>query len=245
VKRHPALVPLSHDHHHGLVAAKRLRAGAEDTDPAAAVRQFLRFFDEETARHFTQEEELLFPLLADSEEAREPLVRVLLEHQRVRARVAELRSQVEAGAPVPERMVELSDDLETHIRYEERQLFPVIERLFPELAALPDARSLGGHGPVWGLESEDLNATLLEWAAGQGTPSHVNKERDVLVVVLAGSAELTIGARTETLGDGEALIIPKGERRRITAGCGGARYVSAHRRRPPLQIASADRRSSA
>jgi quercetin dioxygenase-like cupin family protein len=91
-------------------------------------------------------------------------------------------------------------------------------------------------GPTWGAESEELNATILEWRPDQGTPEHVNDERDVLVVVLAGSAELAIGDRRETLRGGEALIIPKGERRRITAGSDGVRYLSAHRRRPPLQI---------
>jgi hypothetical protein len=44
-----------------------------------------------------------------------------------------------------------------------------------------------------GTESEELNATLLYWRAGEGPAEHVNDERDVLVVVLAGSAI----ARTE------------------------------------------------
>jgi hypothetical protein len=73
----------------------------------------------------------LFPLLADSEEAREPLVRVLLEHQRLHALAGRLRAQVEAGAPAAELMAELGEALEVHIRFEERQLFPLIERLVP------------------------------------------------------------------------------------------------------------------
>jgi hypothetical protein len=32
------------------------------------------------------------------------------------------------------------------------------------------------------------------------------------------------------------MIIEKGRRRRITAGRDGVRYLSVHRRRPPLQI---------
>ena len=91
-------------------------------------------------------------------------------------------------------------------------------------------------GPVWGAESEELNATILEWGAGHATPEHVNDDRDVLVVVLAGSADVAIGDRTETLRGGEAVIVPKGERRRITAGSAGVRYLSGHRRRPPLQV---------
>jgi quercetin dioxygenase-like cupin family protein len=253
VKRHPALVPLSHDHHHGLAQAKRLRAGAHAGDALAAARTFLRFFAEETIAHFREEEELLFPLLSDSEEAREPLVRVLLEHQRLHALAGRLTTQVEAAEPAAELMAELGEALEAHIRFEERQLFPLIERLLPALeppaardpagdqssATIADLLSAAGEGPVWGTQSEDLNATLLVWGADHQTPRHVNEERDVLVVVLAGSAKVTVGSRSDTVRSGQALLIPKGEPRELAAGGEGVRYLSVHRRRPPLQIAPA------
>jgi len=36
-------------------------------------------------------------------------------------------------------------------------------------------------GPVWGLESEELNTTLLGWGPGERPPGEtVNSERDVL-----------------------------------------------------------------
>jgi len=89
---------------------------------------------------------------------------------------------------------------------------------------------------VWGLESEDLNATLLVWPAGAGPPEHVNEERDVLVFVVDGSAELTLDGETSVLATGDAAIVGKGCRRRLTAGPDGVRYLSAHLRRPPLQI---------
>jgi hypothetical protein len=59
MKRHPALIPLSHDHHRALVEARRLRA-ADAPESAAAATAFLRFFADETIPHFRQEEELLF-----------------------------------------------------------------------------------------------------------------------------------------------------------------------------------------
>lgn len=95
-------------------------------------------------------------------------------------------------------------------------------------------------GPVWGAASEDLNATLLEWTAGDGPAEHVNSERDVLYVVVTGSLALTVdGERTE-LSAGEAAIVEKGRRRELEAGPGGVRYATAHVRRGGLQI----RRSS-
>ncbi len=92
------------------------------------------------------------------------------------------------------------------------------------------------NGPLWGLESDDLNATLLAWSPGEGPPEHVNEERDVLVFVVEGSAVLTRDGETRRLEAGEAAIVAKGQRRALTAGAEGVRYLSVHLRRPPLQI---------
>lgn len=94
-----------------------------------------------------------------------------------------------------------------------------------------------GKGPLWGLESDDLNATLLAWPAGHEVAEHVNADLDVLLVVLAGSATLTIEGDEQVLADGSALLIPKGTARRIRAGADGVRYLTVHRRRGPLQVA--------
>ena len=94
----------------------------------------------------------------------------------------------------------------------------------------------GSGGPVWGAASADLNATLLEWPAGQGPAEHVNEERDVLYVVLFGSVTLRVDGDPRELGVGEATIVEKGSRRALVAGCDGARYLTAHVRRGGLEI---------
>ena len=91
-------------------------------------------------------------------------------------------------------------------------------------------------GPVWGTASTDLNATLLEWGAGDGPAEHVNEERDVLYVVLDGSATLTVDGEPRGLGAGEATIVDKGTRRAIVAGPDGVRYLTAHTRRAGLEL---------
>ncbi|HEY3535638.1 MAG TPA: cupin domain-containing protein [Pedococcus sp.] len=93
-----------------------------------------------------------------------------------------------------------------------------------------------GGGPVWGAASPDLNATLLEWPAGNGPAEHVNEERDVLYVVLAGSATLTEDGEARELAAGEATIVEKGSRRALVAGPDGVRYLTAHIRRGGLEI---------
>lgn len=91
-------------------------------------------------------------------------------------------------------------------------------------------------GPVWGAESADLNATLLEWRAGEGPPEHVNESLDVLYVVVDGSATLTVEGDSRELGAGEATIVEKGARRALVAGPDGVRYLTAHVRRGGLQL---------
>ncbi len=93
-----------------------------------------------------------------------------------------------------------------------------------------------GKGPLWGMASTDLNATLLQWPAGHVVAEHVNDELDVLVVVLDGRAVATIDGTRHDAPAGSAILIPRGTRRRITAGEPGVRYLTVHRRRGPLQI---------
>lgn len=238
MRRHQALVPLSHDHHHALVQARRLVRAAGSEDAATAAGEFVRFFRADSVRHFREEEEHLFPLVADSEEARPLVVQALLEHQRLHALAARLEREP-AEAEVAR---ELGTLLQAHVRLEERELFPLIERLAEaELAGFelprPEPERLErASQPLVGLASDDLNATVVTWDAGDGTPEHVNEERDVALVVVDGTATVEVDGSERELARGEVLIVEKGRRRRITAGPAGVRYVSVHLRRPPLQL---------
>jgi mannose-6-phosphate isomerase-like protein (cupin superfamily) len=94
----------------------------------------------------------------------------------------------------------------------------------------------GAGGPIWGAASADLNATLLEWPAGEGPAEHLNERLDVLYVVLEGSATLTVDGESCDLSAGEATIVDKGARRALVAGPDGVRYLTAHIRRGGLEI---------
>jgi quercetin dioxygenase-like cupin family protein len=91
-----------------------------------------------------------------------------------------------------------------------------------------------GRGPQWGMQSPDLNATLLAWPAGSGFAEHRNDERDVLVIVLEGSAVIELGGVAHDVGEHELLLLPRGSLRSLTAGPLGVRYLSVHTRRAPL-----------
>jgi quercetin dioxygenase-like cupin family protein len=100
----------------------------------------------------------------------------------------------------------------------------------------PDLLGLTGTGPVWGMASSDLNATLLVWPTGHELEEHVNGERDVLLVVLEGDVVAVVDGHEHALVAGNAFLIEKGRSRALRAGADGVRYLSVHIRRSGLQI---------
>lgn len=135
MKRHPALIPLSHDHHAELVQARRLRLASGSDVPearAAAATEYVSAFFTETASHLRVEEEQLFPLLERHAGGSPLLERVLNEHGELRGLASALREEVAAGDVSGETMLQLADLLDAHVRREERELFPVIEQTVPD-----------------------------------------------------------------------------------------------------------------
>jgi iron-sulfur cluster repair protein YtfE (RIC family) len=126
MKRSDALAALSRDHHHGLFAAHRLRNATPD-NAAAARDEFLAFWHTEGRGHFRVEEEVLLPSLARHGLAdHDAVVKVLLDHVELRRRAADLFG--DPTAPVST-LHELGERLHTHIRHEERVLFPLVEQV--------------------------------------------------------------------------------------------------------------------
>jgi len=136
MKRHPDLIPLSHDHHTGLVQAVRLRRAAADGDASArlaAAREFGEFFRNEERVHFRDEEEELFPLLLRHVPLQPALLRdARIQHVQLQGFARKLEIAVAAGIVDRETLDAAGELLEAHIRLEERQLFPLIEELVPD-----------------------------------------------------------------------------------------------------------------
>ena len=206
--------------------------------------------------HFREEEELVFPLLAGRPDpAAALLAETAAQHATLRALVRRLERSLDAQEVDAGLLGELGELLESHIRLEERQLFPLIEEVVPaedlEALALPP-RTLdpvvegspvvnltagAGSGPLWGTASEDLNATLLAWGPEEATPEQTNDERDVLLVGIDGTGEVRIAGESHAFGPSRAVLVEKGSPFQIAAGASGLRYLSVHLRRPGLQIA--------
>lgn len=121
MKRSEALRSLSRDHHQALVAARNLRRAE---DPTTAARQFLEFWRQSGELHFRVEEEILLPYWAllgtiDDEAA----ARLAREHLSIR-RAA---TAVERRNPSLEQLHDLGEELGAHVRFEEGELFRLLE----------------------------------------------------------------------------------------------------------------------
>jgi iron-sulfur cluster repair protein YtfE (RIC family) len=132
MQRHPSLIRLSHDHHHGLALALRCRKqalgrlkpmGAAGLNERA--REFRAFFDTDLERHYRAEEEILFPLMRGAVGESAALIDELLrDHQRLR----ELLNRLAEETVMAKTLFDAGDLLERHIRREERELFPLFEK---------------------------------------------------------------------------------------------------------------------
>jgi hemerythrin-like domain-containing protein len=131
--RHPTLIPLSHDHHHGLALALRCRKQAlgqlKPMGPAGLrerADEILQFFAANLVPHFRAEEEVLFPYLRETAPDSSVMIDELLkDHESMRC----LMPQLEVGNGLAKVVFDLGDLLERHIRREERELFPLYEKI--------------------------------------------------------------------------------------------------------------------
>lgn len=130
MKRSLPLMALSREHHAALVLAKKARALGSSTADAAAI-EFMRglpaIFASELAPHFRVEEEALLPALrrACTEAAIAAVERTLAEH-------VELIDLIRrAGEGDATSLAAFGARLEAHVRFEERELFPLAETLLP------------------------------------------------------------------------------------------------------------------
>lgn len=139
MKRDPALVSLSRDHHQALAVALRLRRATAETATEART-DALRFWSTAGRAHFRLEEEVLLPAFARHGDAHHPLVaRALCDHVSIRQRMDSLAHD---QSPELSRLHELGKILSDHVRLEERELFVLIEHTLPATDLAAVARAL-------------------------------------------------------------------------------------------------------
>jgi hemerythrin-like domain-containing protein len=129
MKRHEAIAPLSRDHHGSLLLAQLLKKNApvyRDMPDNAKdkTRYAQQQFEEHIKKHFEQEEAML-ELVKDAHPGiNATAAEIKTEHRELTA----LFYSLESATDLETAMDTLAIALETHIRKEERMLFPLLQQ---------------------------------------------------------------------------------------------------------------------
>ena len=126
IKRSPALIQFSKDHHFALLLIWKIRRGIYlDIQPERINNYIMFFFENYLEDHFKEEEELLFVHLDKNSESRKIAVN---DHKVLREIVEDIKSN-----PKNESIAtSFADKLEKHIRLEERELFNELQNTLGE-----------------------------------------------------------------------------------------------------------------
>ena len=126
IKRHQALVSFSKDHHFGLLLVWKIRQGLKKAVSNERISNYvLYFFKEDLAKHFSDEEQILFSRLPADDILR---LRAEAEHKMIYDLVTSIDKNKDDAVLVNR----MADELEKHIRFEEREFFNHIQKIIPE-----------------------------------------------------------------------------------------------------------------
>jgi len=123
LKRHKALQPLSREHHHGLLLSWKIRSGFSKNVSVERMKTYADwFFEHHLIPHFELEEAEIFSILDSQNEL---VKKALADHRRLKRLFAEDTS-------LDKSLSKIEEELEQHIRFEERILFPEIQKVATE-----------------------------------------------------------------------------------------------------------------
>ena len=123
MKRDKKIIPLSQDHHFGLLSGWKIKQGIKKNISYERIKNYINYhWDNSQSFHFDEEEKILFPYSDD-----ELTQRALDEHKEIRELLKTL-NEVEDF----ELLTLYADKVTEHIRFEERVLFPHLENILTE-----------------------------------------------------------------------------------------------------------------
>lgn len=118
IKRHEALKPLSREHHHGLLLCWKIRQGFKMDIHPERMKKYTDWFQEKYLEpHFAAEENYVFPVLGNDHEK---VKKALADHRR-------LKRLFEEDTDIEKALHHIEEELDLHIRFEERDLFNEIQ----------------------------------------------------------------------------------------------------------------------
>ncbi len=121
IRRSKELAPLSREHHEGLLFVFKIRQGLKLGISKERMGQFCTWsLDSHFDLHFKKEESELVPVLGT---AHTLVLKMLEDHAVIRNLFDDVKNNRHMAA-----LQNLAQNINDHIRFEERQLFPLIEQ---------------------------------------------------------------------------------------------------------------------
>lgn len=119
IKRSEFLKPLSIEHHHGLLFCWKMRAGIKKDVEVSRIKKYADwFYQNYLIPHFEVEEKYVFTILGNENEL---IKKAVSEHRR-------LKQLFESTTEFQKNIGLIEEELESHIRFEERILFGEIQK---------------------------------------------------------------------------------------------------------------------
>jgi len=135
LKRDENLVVFSHEHYHGLLFCTRLKK-AEQANDKIVKQYILDFWEKYLIPHFTNEEKLFLPLF-EKQQDKEIKTQFLSEHQQLKTMIKAIDN-----VDIHQFALQFSTILNNHIRFEERKMFPWIQKNFSKEKLKPIGNAL-------------------------------------------------------------------------------------------------------
>lgn len=128
MKRHEALAPLSREHHSALILAQVMKKGAPaykgmPTDTEGKVSYAVDFYKTHLIEHFHKEEIILEKVKHVHETIAKLTGEIILEHRELTKSFTTLETADDQTSALDK----AGNMLESHVRKEERVLFPLIQ----------------------------------------------------------------------------------------------------------------------
>ena len=131
--RDPSLIPLSHQHQHGLALTVLIERGLKadsSTEKAGQLAEKVASLTQvELLGHFKVEEDVLFPAVRQALDSTSLLDELVAQHRELEILVGRIAGS--SGAERVGLLREFGELLSNHIRTEERQLFQEIQAKLP------------------------------------------------------------------------------------------------------------------
>lgn len=122
IKRNENIIKLSRDHHASLMFCWKLRQGVKLKIASSRMVNYIEYFwEDHMGPHFREEEEILFVPFKD-----DLVIRAINEHKEISALITNL---IEKKSDVDEVLfLQIATLVDDHVRFEERILFPHLEK---------------------------------------------------------------------------------------------------------------------